>query len=203
MNVKRTISFLLFALLSSCFAASVAAQNLANSVENIESNSKNLHQWGAVGLFQGLPSDRVRAVAQDKDGVMWFGTDRGLAKYDGRQIQTVTTENLGATPILALKLAADNSLWIGTETGALRFYDNKFHPISETSGKKISAILLAPERESVILTSLDGQIFECRHFRRTFDRRRQRAGKNARNHRRSRSQINLNCRHAPARLAAF
>ena len=162
MSVKRTISFLLFVLLFNCFSPHAKSQNAANSVENIESNSKNLHQWGAVGLFQGLPSDRVRAVAQDQNGVMWFGTDRGLAKYDGRQIQTVTTENLGAIPILALKLAADNSLWIGTETGALRFYDNKFHQIPETANKKISAILLAPERGSMILTSLNGQIFECR-----------------------------------------
>src|SRR5687768_9581924 len=44
-----------------------------------------LHQWGAVTLFHGLPSNSVRAIAQDADGVMWFGTDGGLAKYDGRR----------------------------------------------------------------------------------------------------------------------
>jgi len=29
-----------------------------------------LHQWGAVTLFHGLPSDRVHAIAQDTDGSM-------------------------------------------------------------------------------------------------------------------------------------
>src|SRR5207253_8663185 len=40
----------------------------------------NLHQWGAVTLFHGLPSDRVHAIAQTPDGAMWFATDGGLAK---------------------------------------------------------------------------------------------------------------------------
>src|SRR6266851_196435 len=34
-----------------------------------------LHQWGAVTLFHGLPSDRVHAIAQGRDGAMWFGTE--------------------------------------------------------------------------------------------------------------------------------
>src|SRR5205085_4451081 len=45
--------------------------------------ASNLHQWGAVTLFHGLPSDRVRALAQDAEGALWFGTDNGLARYDG------------------------------------------------------------------------------------------------------------------------
>src|SRR6185369_6447815 len=47
--------------------------------------SPNLHQWGALTLFHGLPSNHVRAIAQDEDGVLWFGTNGGLAKYDGRR----------------------------------------------------------------------------------------------------------------------
>jgi len=54
----------------------------------------NLHQWGAVTLFHGLPSDRVRAIAQTADGTMWFGTDGGLARYDGRRTQAVVDDGL-------------------------------------------------------------------------------------------------------------
>src|SRR5262245_43743079 len=66
----------------------------------------NLHQWGAVTLFHGLPSDRVRAIAQTPDGLLWFATDGGLAKYDGRRIQAVTDDALPAGRVLALKLGA-------------------------------------------------------------------------------------------------
>src|SRR5262249_57861014 len=49
--------------------------------ESSLSQSPNLHQWGAVTLFHGLPSEHVRAIAQDRDGALWFGTDVGLATY--------------------------------------------------------------------------------------------------------------------------
>ncbi|HYW73194.1 MAG TPA: hypothetical protein VE961_19355, partial [Pyrinomonadaceae bacterium] len=41
----------------------------------------NLHQWGAVTSFHGLPSDRTHAIAQTEFGVTWFATDGGLARY--------------------------------------------------------------------------------------------------------------------------
>src|ERR1041385_8643525 len=45
----------------------------------------NLHQWGAVTSFHGLPSDRTHAIAQTEFGETWFATDGGLARYDGRR----------------------------------------------------------------------------------------------------------------------
>lgn len=78
-----------------------------------------LHQWGAVTLFHGLPSDRVRAIAQGRDGAMWFGTEAGLAKFDGRRTQTITIPDL-SPKILALQSDQWGGLWVGTETGAAR-----------------------------------------------------------------------------------
>src|SRR2546430_17385155 len=70
-----------------------------------------LHQWGAVTLFHGLPSDRVHAIAQGRDGAMWFGTETGLAKFDGRRTQTMTEGGLPAGRILALQSDKDRALW--------------------------------------------------------------------------------------------
>ena len=111
-----------------------------------------LHQWGAVTLFHGLPSDRVRAVAQDADGAMWFGTDNGLAKYDGRRTQTLAIEGLSGKRVLALKLDADGTLWIGTEDGAGWLANGAFHTLSETAGRSITSII-TPERGRAILAS--------------------------------------------------
>ena len=120
----------------------------------------NLHQWGAVTLFHGLPSDRVHAIAQTPDGVMWFATDGGLAKYDGRRTQAVIADGLPAGRVLALKTDEDGALWIGTDNGAARFANGKFDLIKECAGKVITAII-SPQRARAIMSSENGVIFDC------------------------------------------
>jgi ligand-binding sensor domain-containing protein len=120
-----------------------------------------LHQWGAVTLFHGLPSNRVRAIAQDAEGAMWFGTDGGLAKYDGRRTQAITADGLPQGRVLALRLDTEGALWVGTEAGATRFVGGEFRPVLETAGQAITAII-APERGRVVLASEQGLIFDCR-----------------------------------------
>lgn len=102
----------------------------------------NFHQWGAVTLFNGLPSDNVRAVAQTSDGILWFGTQNGLARFDGRRVENINLEGLSSSKILTLKIDSQDTLWIGTDAGAGRFAANQFTPIQETLGKPITAILL-------------------------------------------------------------
>ncbi|MBC7932743.1 MAG: hypothetical protein H7Z38_19450, partial [Rubrivivax sp.] len=77
--------------------------------------STDLHRWGAVTLFHGLPSDQVRAVAQDADGVMWFGTDAGLARYDGRRVQSVTDAGLSGPRVRALRVDGGGAIWVGAD----------------------------------------------------------------------------------------
>jgi len=120
----------------------------------------NLHQWGAVTLFHGLPSDRVHAIAQTPDGLMWFATDGGLAKYDGRRTQAISAEGLESGRVLALKVDDDGALWIGGESGAVRFANGKFEPIKETNGTVITAII-SPQKGRALMASERGVIFDC------------------------------------------
>ncbi|HXI24758.1 MAG TPA: two-component regulator propeller domain-containing protein, partial [Pyrinomonadaceae bacterium] len=121
----------------------------------------NLHQWGAVTSFHGLPSDRTHAIAQTEFGVTWFATDGGLARYDGRRTNAINDEALPAGRVLALKVDDSGALWIGTDNGAARLGNGKFDLIKETSGKVITAII-TPERDRAIMASESGQIFDCR-----------------------------------------
>ncbi len=155
----------LFCVLSSAFCfLLIATQFVRSQSSDVEETRKrqpvSLHQWGAVTLFHGLPSDRVRAVAQGTDGAMWFGTDAGLARYDGRRTQTITSSNLPTGKVLALRIDPDGALWIGTEGGASCYVDGQFHLIKDVEGKAITAII-APERGRSFLASDEGVIFEC------------------------------------------
>ncbi len=123
------------------------------------SQSQNFHQWGAVTLFNGLPSENVRAVAQTPDGILWFGTHNGLARFDGRRVQIVNLENLPSAGVLTLQTDVDGTLWIGTEAGAGRLINDKFTLVEETRGKPVSAILIG---KTGVLVSPD-TIFEFHH----------------------------------------
>ncbi|HEU4595726.1 MAG TPA: two-component regulator propeller domain-containing protein, partial [Pyrinomonadaceae bacterium] len=115
-------------------------------------------------LFHGLPSDMVRAIAQDSEGVMWFGTDAGLARYDGRRTQTVTDEGLAGRRVLAVRVGPGGELWVGTDGGAFvraGGEGSRFRALPETKGKTVTAVNTnAPGR--AFLATGDGLVFDSR-----------------------------------------
>jgi len=122
----------------------------------------NLHRWGAVTLFHGLPSDRVNAIAEDASGVLWFGTDEGLVRYDGRNVETAPNEAaLPSRRILALKLDHHGRLWIGTDAGAARLRGNRIEVLPETRGHAVNGMASSSRGEVTVVTG-DGEIIRYR-----------------------------------------
>jgi signal transduction histidine kinase/ligand-binding sensor domain-containing protein len=113
--------------------------------------AQNFHQWGSVTVFNGLPSDSVRAIAQTPDGVMWFGTDNGLARFDGRRVQNLSPGGPETNNVLALATSANGELWIGTRAGAFVYASGKFQPVGGTTEHGVTRILIdedtAPGRD--------------------------------------------------------
>jgi hypothetical protein len=88
---------------------------------------------GTIGLEgatagPGLPSWLVSAIAVDRDGAVWVGTDKGLAKFTGTyeratnvyQINVVRytrDDDLPSDKIQALVVDSANVLWVGTDNG--------------------------------------------------------------------------------------
>lgn len=68
----------------------------------------------------GLPSNVVNAVLEDRHGYLWFASDDGLARYDGRRFRIWRREQgLPDNRVLALAQDADGQLWLGTGQGQL------------------------------------------------------------------------------------
>ena len=169
------LAAMLFLLSAFCFQPSVQSQNQPPPAQPQPSPTPsptptpspsptpppNLHQWGALTSFHGLPSDRARAIAQEKSGVTWFATDGGLAMFNGRRTHAVIAEGLPKGRVLALKIDDSGAIWIGTDTGAAWMANGKTHPIKETSGKAITTIVTR-DRDHVLMASENGQIFDCR-----------------------------------------
>ena len=77
--------------------------------------------WRNLTVKDGLAGNIVYSVAQDKQGLLWFGTNRGLSRWDGK-----TFKNLGPAQglldgnVYALAVAPDGDLWVGTKKGVAR-----------------------------------------------------------------------------------
>src|SRR5882724_1713990 len=122
---------------------------------------RGLHQWGAVTLFHGLPSDRVRAIAQGQDGMMWFGTEAGLARFDGRRMQTINDPQMPQGRVLSLLTDASGALWVGTDNGAARIVNGRVDGVKDLQGQTINAII-EPEGGRLLMASEQGMVYECR-----------------------------------------
>ncbi|HZV35058.1 MAG TPA: two-component regulator propeller domain-containing protein, partial [Verrucomicrobiae bacterium] len=71
---------------------------------------------------EGLPDDLVQAIAQTRDGYLWVGTARGLARFDGVSFASYDSRNtpdLRTSSITALCADADGALWVGMDGGGL------------------------------------------------------------------------------------
>ena len=91
---------------------------------------------------------------------MWFGTEGGLAKFDGRRTQVIKDPSLPGSRVLSLKTDETGTLWVGTDSGAARITGSKIENISDTAGNAISAITI-PEPGRLLLATEQGKIFEC------------------------------------------
>jgi ligand-binding sensor domain-containing protein len=102
-----------------------------------------LMRFNRLGSDEGLPSLGVFAIAQDSDGLMWFGTRAGLARYDGRRVRTYVSDprvpgSLPGNDVTALAVDRSGGLWVGTE-GGLRKYDrdtDTFVKVGADTGQK-------------------------------------------------------------------
>lgn len=159
LSLRRVAPSPLLRVIALVFFTAVAASP-SPPVPPSSSSSSGLHQWGAVTLFHGLPSDHVRAIAQDPDGAMLFGTDGGLAKYDGRRVQKLAADGPAASRVRVLKVDSDGVVWIGSDAGAARLIDGEIKPIPETQRSVITAII-TPEAGHAMMTSEQGEIFDC------------------------------------------
>ena len=90
-----------------------------------------------LSAAEGLPQSHVTAIVQDRVGFMWFGTQEGLARYDGAEFKVYQhrvegSSVLPSSYVTALAIDGAGSLWIGTEQGLVS-YDvtrDRFQPIA-------------------------------------------------------------------------
>ncbi|WP_162549869.1 hybrid sensor histidine kinase/response regulator transcription factor [Hymenobacter nivis] len=81
-----------------------------------------------ITVDQGLSHSDAMCMAQDHDGFIWVGTNRGINRYDGYQLKSYALpinpgDGQSGNRIKALLVAPSGQLWVGAERAGLSRYD--------------------------------------------------------------------------------
>jgi diguanylate cyclase (GGDEF)-like protein len=81
-----------------------------------------------VAIPDDVPAHLCTALAQDRTGLLWIGTQAGLVRYDGYAFRVFRPDpqdphSLGGSYVRTLLAAADGRVWAGTFSGGVSVYD--------------------------------------------------------------------------------
>ena len=121
----------------------------------------------------GLPSDVIWTIAQDRDGYLWLGTNGGLVRFDGVRFVAWNAVGGAALPRAAVRSivsAHDGSLWVGfgfNETGGVaHIRGGQMRLYGERAGLVRGAInALIEDVDGTIWTGTNTGVFRLRQDR--------------------------------------
>ncbi|HST45043.1 MAG TPA: two-component regulator propeller domain-containing protein, partial [Luteimonas sp.] len=77
-----------------------------------------------ISVFDGLPSNRINALAEDRQGYLWIATRDGLARYDGVGFRIWRIEDgLRRNFVWSVHVDAQDRVWVGTQGAGLAMLD--------------------------------------------------------------------------------
>ena len=104
---------------------------------------------------EGLVDNNVLCATKQDNGVMWFGTQNGISKFDGinwTNITTTTDTALISNTITAIKIMSNGDLWVGTDFGVCKYSNSIWTSFTTADG-------LGDNRVKYITESSDGRIW--------------------------------------------
>lgn len=73
-------------------------------------------------MRDGLADNTIPCIYKDEDGFMWFGTDNGLSRYDGKTIQNFKPANTYVSIAAIVRLSDD---FLGIVSDGYLYYFNR------------------------------------------------------------------------------
>lgn len=85
-------------------------------------NAQTNYRQRQLTMDNGLPSNAVKTIVQDRRGFIWMGTDNGLCRYDGTKVVSYPLpEEETSSSITAIVCDPADDLLVGTPDGVFRF----------------------------------------------------------------------------------
>jgi ligand-binding sensor domain-containing protein len=108
---------------------------------------------------EGLASNQVMSIYEDKAGNIWFATGGGASRYDGKSFRNFTTKDgLSNNDLTTIMEDKTGKLWFGTR-GELCFYDGKtFTVLKNEDGKAFNNVwsIIEDKKGTIWFGDVDG-----------------------------------------------
>jgi len=118
-------------------------------------DSYTTHGWFTE---HGLPSNKINAIAQTREGYLWIATSKGIARFDGSHFTAFTgstNPELRGGGFLAIQETPDGTIWVGGDTGLFRWRDGYFERFTVADGlanNYVRSLILAKDGTLVVST---------------------------------------------------
>lgn len=106
----------------------------------------------------------ITTMVQDAQGFMWFGSYRGLVRYDGYRFKLFTHDDndphsIGGNYIRSLALDQSGRIWVGTFADGVSVYDPVTHQFTNYRHDKNNRHSLGNNRVEAIAVAANGDIW--------------------------------------------
>lgn len=118
--------------------------------------------FSSLTIENGLPQSTVETIIQDSKGFIWFGTNDGLARYNGYEFKIYRNEYGKKESLVGnyiVKIVEDKYgyIWVGTSSGVSRINtsDNKISNYTDDNGledKNVTGMVLTSDGDVVVAT---------------------------------------------------
>ena len=116
----------------------------------------------SITVDNGLIQSSVSAIVQDKSGYLWLGTQKGVSRWNGKEITNFSEENgLTKNNVRSLFCTANGDVVIGTFSGVSVFGKNGMITLSDPQNKlsdKIYAVYETKDSSLIFGTDRNGVV---------------------------------------------
>lgn len=123
-------------------------------------NGQNYNLNTAFTINEGLPSNHVYDICEDKDGFLWIATNNGVSRFDGKNFLNYSTKDgLPSNDVLQIVKEKNGTIWVNCYKQPPSYFDKKLNRFvsfdSNLQILKISGSFL-----EILIPKEDGIIFQ-------------------------------------------